>query len=95
MKQNDNKIINIPQCMSNINNKAFDEEPKLLIQSKSYQNIIPKPYKLETITFFKISRWWKNIKKKWRKKRNFDEFIKRNYAILEKKKGFENRKNFY
>ena len=56
MKQNDNKIINIPQCMSNINNKAFDEEPKLLIQSKSYQNIIPKPYKLETITFFKISR---------------------------------------
>ena len=26
--------------MSNINNKAFDEEPKLLIQSKSYQTLL-------------------------------------------------------
>ena len=102
MKQNDNKIINIPHSMRNINNKAFDEEPKLLIQSKSYQNIIPKPYKLETITSFKLSKDDEEIlrrneekrKKKEEKKRNFDEFIKRNYAILEKKKGFENRKNF-
>lgn len=34
MKQNDNKIIIIPHSMSNINNKAFDEEPKLLIQKQ-------------------------------------------------------------
>ena len=45
MKINEKKILNIPLSMRNINNKEFDEEPKLLIKSKSYQNIIPKPYK--------------------------------------------------
>ncbi len=102
MKINEKKILNIPLSMRNINNKEFDEEPKLLIKSKSYQNIIPKPYKLESITSFKISKDDEEIlrkneekrKKKEERKRNFNEFIKRNYAILEKKKGFENRKNF-
>ena len=85
MKQNDNKIINIPHSMRNINNKAFDEEPKLLIQSKSFQNIIPKPYKLETITSFKLSKDDEEIlrrneekrKKKEEKKRKIEEEIKK------------------
>ena len=79
MKINEKKILNIPLSMRNINNKAFDEEPKLLIQSKSYQNIIPKYYKLESITSFKISKddeeiLRKNEEKRKKKRRKKKEF---------------------
>ena len=79
MKINEKKILNIPLSMRNINNKEFDEEPKLLIKSKSYQNIIPKPYKLESITSFKISKddeeiLRKNEEKRKKKRRKKKEF---------------------
>ena len=104
MTTNDIKNLNnIPFTMRNINNKAFDEEPILLIKSKSYQNVIPKSFQLESISYFLNSKDddYLNIKikeerrkKREERKKNFDEFIKRNYAILERKKGTENRKNF-
>ncbi len=95
--------LNAPYSMRNINNKAFEEEPIMLIKSKSYQNVISKSYKLESITDFndikddsclnELNKEERRRKREERKK-NFDEFIKRNYAILERKKGLENRKNF-
>ncbi len=104
MTTNDIKNLNnIPFTMRNINNKAFDEEPILLIKSKSYQNVIPKSFQLESLSLYSNSKdddyLNMKIKEERRKKReerkkNFDEFIKRNYAILERKKGTENRKNF-
>ena len=105
MTTNDNKNLNsnIPFTMRNINNKAFDEEPIMLIKSKSYQNVIPKSFQLESISYFSNSKDddYLNMKlkeerrkKREERKKNFDEFIKRNYAILERKKGTENRKNF-
>ena len=105
MISNDNKNLNsnTPFTMRNINNKAFDEEPIMLIKSKSYQNVIPKSFQLESISYFLNSKDddYLNIKikeerrkKREERKKNFDEFIKRNYAILERKKGTENRKNF-
>ena len=94
---------NLPFTMRNINNKAFEEEPIMLNKSKSYQNVISKSYKLESITDFndikddsclnELNKEERRRKREERKK-NFDEFIKRNYAILERKKGLENRKNF-
>ena len=95
--------LNAPYSMRNINNKAFEEEPIMLIKSKSYQNVISKSYKLESITDFndiKDDSYLNELNKEERRrkreerKKNFDEFIKRNYAILERKKGLENRKNF-
>ena len=108
MKTNENittKNINsnLPFTMRNINNKAFEEEPIMLNKSKSYQNVISKSYKLESITDFndiKDDSYLNELNKEERRrkreerKKNFDEFIKRNYAILERKKGLENRKNF-
>ena len=107
MKTNENiatKNINsnLPFTMRNINNKAFEEEPIMLNKSKSYQNVISKSYKLESITDLndiKDDSYINKLKEERKRKReerkkNFDEFIKRNYAILERKKGLENRKNF-
>ena len=93
---------NLPFTMRNINNKAFEEEPIMLNKSKSYQNVISKSYKLESITDLndiKDDSYINKLKEERKRKReerkkNFDEFIKRNYAILERKKGLENRKNF-
>ena len=86
---------NLPFTMRNINNKAFEEEPIMLNKSKSYQNVISKSYKLESITDFndikddsclnELNKEERRRKREERKK-NFDEFIKRNYAILEKKR---------
>ena len=102
MKSNNiqNVISNIPFSMRNNNRKSFKEEKIILIKSKSCQYLTPKIYKLETITLFKNSKddnFRINIekrKKREERKKNFDEFIKRNYAILERKKGLENRKNY-
>ena len=102
MKSNNiqNVILNIPFSMRNNNRKSFKEEKIILIKSKSCQYLTPKIYKLETITLFKNSKddnFRINIekrKKREERKKNFDEFIKRNYAILERKKGLENRKNY-
>ena len=93
---------NLPFTMRNINNKAFEEEPIMLNKSKSYQNVISKSYKLESITDLndiKDDSYINKLKEERKRKReerkkNFDEFIKRNYAILERKKGVENRQNF-
>ena len=53
MTTNDIKNLNnIPFTMRNINNKAFDEEPILLIKSKSYQNVIPKSFQLESLSLY-------------------------------------------